>query len=80
MIVDEKVIEGKPISAAEFERIRNRKSQQPTIMTYGVGKDRTRLDFEVKKETSRPTCGCCAGCGTCCGDNRTNKALVQHYE
>ena len=43
-------------------------------MTYGVGKDRTRLDIEVKKETGKQYCGCC-------GDDRTtNKALVHNYE
>ena len=50
-------------------------------MTYGEGKDRTRLNIEVKEEKGRQACGCCGGCATCCGDDRDNKKmLVQKYE
>lgn len=74
VIVDEKVSYGNPMSPEEFEKIRNKKSDKPQIVTYGVGKDRTRLDIEVKKETGKQYCGCC-------GDDRTtSKSLVQNYD
>lgn len=79
VIVDEKVSYGNPISPEEFEKIRNKKSEKPQIVTYGVGKDRTRLDIEVKKETGRATCGCCGGCAACCGDD-TRTMMVQRYD